>query len=196
MLLTDEPSADCDSLVSTSGPPATNISSFQFESLPVQDVFRHSNESSGSRFCSFSVTTRLFSKHFIHWDLWVFTSHRPIIPLSFKRDEESTCLRWANWDQSGPSRDTRGKIVSSCQNRQWQNLFRPSAVLFNGSFGRRLPNLTCQQDGAPSHLRLWVLIWLQYKQTLWLSYVCRTTSIKSVQAWSLFPRLEKSFRAV
>ena len=131
MLLTDEPSADCDSLVSTSGPPATNISSFQFESPPVQDVFRHSNESSGSRFCSFSVTTRLFSKDFIHWDLWMFTSYRPIIPLSFKCDEEHTCRRLANWDQSGPSSDT--KLVLFWKVRSISIIHKQSVVCVNSS---------------------------------------------------------------
>ena len=47
-LLTDEPSADCDSLVSTLEPPVTNRLSFRFESPPGQDVSTISNESIGS----------------------------------------------------------------------------------------------------------------------------------------------------
>ena len=95
-LLTDELSADYDSVVSTSEPPATNGSSFRFESPPGQDVSRHSNESSGwyilLEFCSFSVTTcaRLSSKDSFSETYNCYTSHWLIICLSFKSGDLST----------------------------------------------------------------------------------------------------------
>ena len=108
-LLTDELSADYDSLVSTSGPLATNISSFWFESPLGQDVTRLSSESSSCyilvEFCPFRVTTRLFSKDSFYETYNCYISHQPITSPSCK-------MQW------------RAHLSTDCQLTPIQNIKR------------------------------------------------------------------------
>ena len=112
-LLADELSADYDSLVSTSGPLATNISSFRFESPLGQDVSRHSSESSGCyillEFCAFRVTTRLFSKHSLSETYDCYVSHWPI--------SSPSCKRWR-----------RVYLSTDCQLRPIRNIDRYNRI--------------------------------------------------------------------